>query len=437
MEFPVLFKNVSESHAEFYKDEERNSYIIGFVNPENSSKFGYILVGGKQYGASYNDIVKIAKENIDVNAEVIIPPIELNNIGDQSDENRYLSYLSLDTSSTYYHTLTAEYHQLPTIPPIIVYHTKNGNRWTGPIPETYYINNIQSEGHTLNAYLEEIPASPTMSPISVTGNSNNTPIDKYITGISALGHNISYTYSDLPKLPSVKQDNPTHLLDRNATGYYISGLHISHHTSDNSYSVAYTFESVPELSIDCYDADSFKHDFSNTVNYPWYDKSVMEGKFVSYVGIIPESGDISKHTITTVISDLPKANQLWGNYVPTVPYGKFMKNGKVILSSFANTITQPYGSEYEFDYVIYNYSKLNNQDSKYNISLVAYNNGNIEALPSSSITLTELSKTVSGDDVCTYNYKVTLTADFGIYGISTNIKYYTTMSYDYLCFNIV
>lgn len=64
MEFPILFKNVSESNANFYIEDERKSKIIGFVDPVNSSdKFGYILAGGKQYGASYNDIVKIAKEN--------------------------------------------------------------------------------------------------------------------------------------------------------------------------------------------------------------------------------------------------------------------------------------------------------------------------------------------------------------------------------------
>lgn len=64
MEFPVLFKNVFEEHANDYIKDEGDSKIIGFVNPKNESdKFGYILAGGKQYGASYNDIVKIAQEN--------------------------------------------------------------------------------------------------------------------------------------------------------------------------------------------------------------------------------------------------------------------------------------------------------------------------------------------------------------------------------------
>lgn len=64
MEFPVLFKNVSEEHADYYIQHEGDSKIIGFVNPiKSSDKFGYILAGGKQYGASYNDIVNIAKAN--------------------------------------------------------------------------------------------------------------------------------------------------------------------------------------------------------------------------------------------------------------------------------------------------------------------------------------------------------------------------------------
>lgn len=56
MEYPILFKNVSENYSDFYKDEERNSYIIGFVNPDNTNEFGYIISGGRQYGLSYQTL---------------------------------------------------------------------------------------------------------------------------------------------------------------------------------------------------------------------------------------------------------------------------------------------------------------------------------------------------------------------------------------------
>lgn len=56
MEFPILFKNVSENFSEFYKADERDSNIIGFVNPDNTNEFGYIISGGRQYGLSYQTL---------------------------------------------------------------------------------------------------------------------------------------------------------------------------------------------------------------------------------------------------------------------------------------------------------------------------------------------------------------------------------------------
>lgn len=59
----TLFYTVSGSKAQEFIDQKTTEKVIGFVEPDPTDKFGYIIAGGKRYGASYNDINSIAYNN--------------------------------------------------------------------------------------------------------------------------------------------------------------------------------------------------------------------------------------------------------------------------------------------------------------------------------------------------------------------------------------
>lgn len=373
-------------------------------------------------------------ERIGENGEVIVPPIDIVNDGKGSDT--YLANLIVDHSNN--HKLTAYYKPLPSVS--VNYH-KDNITWTDPIPATYYVNRIQSNGHTLDAYLGELPSTPTISVKGTTG----TATGKYISGISASGHSISYTYadipslsigtktktsstsfissiianghsisytySDLPKLPSVKQNNiPSVSI---GTGYYLSGLHISHNPSDNSYTFSYAVElipEIPEISIDRYEGDDFKLEYGSTTYYPWYDKTVMEGKYVSFVGIIPDPSDSTKHKITTVINDLPTANQLWGNYVPKRPYTEFYDENENIFKKYSE---QALNSSRDIKVIVYNTDKVNTFKFGCNEN---------ESFSSADLVLKEGPISSTLNKTCTYTYTVTF-RNSGNVRLETEIEY--------------
>lgn len=60
-----LFYTVTKDNANNFKAENATNPVIGFVAPDASEDFGYILVGGNQYGASYSDIEMIAAAKAD------------------------------------------------------------------------------------------------------------------------------------------------------------------------------------------------------------------------------------------------------------------------------------------------------------------------------------------------------------------------------------
>lgn len=59
----TLFYTVSGAKAQDFIDQKTTEKVIGFVEPNPTDKFGYIIAGGKRYGASYSDINSIAYNN--------------------------------------------------------------------------------------------------------------------------------------------------------------------------------------------------------------------------------------------------------------------------------------------------------------------------------------------------------------------------------------
>lgn len=57
----TIFYNVQENLADSFKTNKAGEKVVGFVNPENTGDFGYLVAGGKQYGASKTEIVNIIK----------------------------------------------------------------------------------------------------------------------------------------------------------------------------------------------------------------------------------------------------------------------------------------------------------------------------------------------------------------------------------------
>lgn len=56
----ILFYNVDEAKSDNFKTSMSAQKVIGFVSPSASGEFGYLLAGGKQYGASQKAIENIA-----------------------------------------------------------------------------------------------------------------------------------------------------------------------------------------------------------------------------------------------------------------------------------------------------------------------------------------------------------------------------------------